>query len=92
LFQCLLFQPKLWREKILGLGRFLALQVLALCQYSLVQLRADRLRQFEQLIVSVNLNGLSSSVNRHMAMTAAGHVLFQFGAESGRRFCVKKIG
>jgi hypothetical protein len=87
-----LIQPKLATTENLGLGFFLALQVFALCQNSLVQLCADRIRQFEQLIVSVDLNGLAGSVHRHVAVAAASHVLFQFGAESGRRFCVKIIG
>lgn len=57
-----------------------------------MQLRADRFRQFEQFIVPIDLDGLAGGIDRHIAMAAAGHVLFQFGAESGRRFCVKIIG
>jgi hypothetical protein len=57
-----------------------------------VQLRADRLRQLKQLVISIDLDCLARGIDSHVAMAAASHVLFQFRAESGRRFRVKVIG
>lgn len=79
-------------ERELRLWRFLAFEVFALAKHRLVQLRADCFRHFEQLVISIDLDGLAGGIDSHMAMAAAGHVLFQFGAEGGRRFCVEEIG